>query len=241
MRRVALVSRLGLLRLRGTGGFLVALLVDALGTETFTPISMLYVHVVARLPLPAIAVVLTIAMVLTLPLTPLTGALVDRFGARRLVIASHLLQAMGFLGCHFARKTSKVTPGLSHRRDHPPPCWSLPYSLPPACACSTPRRRRSSPTSRLSSQRAGPLVWIGRRDTERGSGCGRPACRPRRRRERDWRLPRLDPDIGPGLFTVLYAMGPALPWLVLAALVLAAGMLVAWLEPRLPAPAVRAR
>jgi len=78
-----------------------------------------------------------------------------------------------------------------------PPCCSLPCSLPPACACSTPRRRRSSPTSRLSSQRAGPLVWIGRRDTERGSECGRPACRPRRRRERDWRLPRLDPDIGP--------------------------------------------
>ncbi len=47
--------------------------------------------------------------------------------------------------------------------------------------------------------------------------------------------------LAPGLFTVLYAMGPALPWLVLAALVLAAGMLVAWLEPRLPAPTVRAR
>jgi len=48
--------------------------------------------------------------------------------------------------------------------------------------------------------------------------------------------------LAPGLFTVLYAaMGPALPWLVLVALVLAAGMLVAWLEPRLPAPAVRAR
>jgi len=109
VRRVALVSRLGLLRLCGTGGFLVALLVDALGTEIFTPISMLYVHVVARLPLPAIGVVLTIAMVLTLPLTPLTGALVDRFGARRLVIASHLLQAMGFLGCHFARKTDSGT------------------------------------------------------------------------------------------------------------------------------------
>lgn len=47
--------------------------------------------------------------------------------------------------------------------------------------------------------------------------------------------------LAPGLFTGLYAMGPALPWLVLAALVLAAGMLVAWLEPCLPAPAVWSR
>jgi len=99
VRRAALASRLGLPRLLGTGGFLLALLVDALGTGFFTPILLLYVHVVAGLPLPAIGgVVLTVATILTLPLTPLTGALVDRFGARRLVIASHLFQAMGFLG-----------------------------------------------------------------------------------------------------------------------------------------------
>jgi len=98
VRRATLASRLGLPRLRGTGGFLIALLVDALGTRLFTPISLLYFHVVAGLLLPASGVVLTIATILTLPLTPLTGALVDRFGARRLVIASHLLQVMGFLG-----------------------------------------------------------------------------------------------------------------------------------------------
>ena len=93
-----LAVRLGLPRLQGATGFLVALLVDALGTGFFTPISLLYFHAVAGLPLPAIGIALTLATVLTLPLTPLTGALVDRLGARRLVIASHLLQAAGFLG-----------------------------------------------------------------------------------------------------------------------------------------------
>jgi len=91
-------ARLGLPRLDGTGGFLVALLIDALGTGFFTPISLLYFHAVAGLPLPAIGLALTVATVLTLPLTPLTGTLVDRLGARWLVIASHLLQAAGFLG-----------------------------------------------------------------------------------------------------------------------------------------------
>ncbi len=45
--------------------------------------------------------------------------------------------------------------------------------------------------------------------------------------------------LAPTLFTVLYARGPALPWLGVGVLVLAAVALVAWLEPRLPAPAVR--
>ena len=93
-----LAARLGLPRLQGTGGFLVALLVDALGTGLVTPIALLYFHAIAGLALPAIGLALTVATVLTLPLTPLTGALVDRLGARRLVIASHLLQAIGFLG-----------------------------------------------------------------------------------------------------------------------------------------------
>lgn len=41
---------------------------------------------------------LTIATILTLPMNPITGSLVDRFGARRLVVVSQILQAIGFLG-----------------------------------------------------------------------------------------------------------------------------------------------
>ncbi len=45
--------------------------------------------------------------------------------------------------------------------------------------------------------------------------------------------------LAPALFTLLYARSPALPWLVVGVLVLLAVVLVAWLEPRLPAQAVR--
>ncbi len=93
-----LARRLGLPRVRGDGGFIVALLIDALGTGLYLPFSLLYFQAVAHLPLPVIGVALTIATVATLPVTPLIGALVDRYGARRLVIASQLLQALGFVG-----------------------------------------------------------------------------------------------------------------------------------------------
>ncbi len=43
----------------------------------------------------------------------------------------------------------------------------------------------------------------------------------------------------PALFTALYAVAPALPWIVLAVLTCASGMSVLWLEQRLPAQAVR--
>ncbi len=43
----------------------------------------------------------------------------------------------------------------------------------------------------------------------------------------------------PALFTILYAMTPALPWIVLAVLTLASGIGVLWLEQKLPAHAVR--
>jgi len=93
-----IATRLGLPRVQGHAAFVVAFLVDALGTGLYLPFSLLYFQRVAGLPLPAIGVALTGATLATLPLTPLTGALVDRFGGRRLVIASQFLQAAGFLG-----------------------------------------------------------------------------------------------------------------------------------------------
>src|SRR2546430_8657767 len=44
----------------------------------------------------------------------------------------------------------------------------------------------------------------------------------------------------PVLFTVLYAVTPTLPWMVLAVMVAASGMITLWLERRFPAQAVRA-
>jgi hypothetical protein len=44
----------------------------------------------------------------------------------------------------------------------------------------------------------------------------------------------------PALFTALYAVTPALPWMVLAVMAAVSGMITLWLERRFPAQAVRA-
>ncbi len=83
--------------LKGNGIFVAALCINAFGAGMFAPFSILYVHDVASLSLSTIGIVLTSATLLTLAITPLTGSLVDRFGARNLVVLSQILEAGGFL------------------------------------------------------------------------------------------------------------------------------------------------
>lgn len=89
--------------MRGRAALVLAFLIDALGTGLYQPFSLLYFQKIAQLDLSSIGVVLTVATILTLPINPLTGSLVDRFGAKRLVVVSQLLQAIGFLGYLFVR------------------------------------------------------------------------------------------------------------------------------------------
>lgn len=93
-----LAKHLGLPQIRGSEGFLIAVFIDALGSGLFLPFSLLYFHVAAGLPLITVGFAASLATVFTLPIAPLTGSLVDRFGARYVVIASQLLQCTGFLG-----------------------------------------------------------------------------------------------------------------------------------------------
>jgi MFS family permease len=84
--------------MRGREPLVLAFLIGSLGTGLYQPFSLLYFQKIAQLDLPSIGGVLTIATLLTLPVNPITGSLVDRFGARRLVVVSQILQAIGFLG-----------------------------------------------------------------------------------------------------------------------------------------------
>ena len=93
-----MTQRLGFPKMRGHEALVIAFLLDALGTGLYLPFSLLYFQKIAGLALPAIGVILTLATVLTLPMNPITGTLVDRFGGKPLVVASQLLQAIGFLG-----------------------------------------------------------------------------------------------------------------------------------------------
>ncbi len=91
-------QRLGLPNLRGTRSFVIATFIDFLGTGLFLPFSLLYFTRAVGLPLPAVGLALSIAMTITIPLVPLTGMLVDRFGTKRVVLLAQFLQGAGFLG-----------------------------------------------------------------------------------------------------------------------------------------------
>lgn len=92
---------LGFPETQGTYGFLLVLTIDALGSGMYLPLSILYFQVTMGFSLPIIGLTLTIATICTLPLTLLTGSLVDRFGARRVTAGSQLVEAIGLLGYLF--------------------------------------------------------------------------------------------------------------------------------------------
>jgi len=96
-------QRLGLPYIGGSVGYITAVLIDALGSGLFLPLSLLYFQAVAGLPLSSVGLTLTAATLLTLPTTPATGILVDTFGAKRVLVASQLLQGAGFCGYLFVR------------------------------------------------------------------------------------------------------------------------------------------
>jgi len=94
-------QRLGLPSMQGAGSYIIAAVVDAFGSGLFLPLSLLYFTAVAHLSLGAVGVTLTVTTFATLPLTPLTGILVDAIGPRRVTLISQFLQAAGFLGYLF--------------------------------------------------------------------------------------------------------------------------------------------
>ncbi|MDO3703048.1 MFS transporter [Micromonospora sp. C28SCA-DRY-2] len=77
-------------------GYLTGLFVDALGSGLYLPLTVLFFHQVTRLPVASIGLGLTLAALAGLAANPVAGVLADRFGARRVVIASYLARAVGF-------------------------------------------------------------------------------------------------------------------------------------------------
>ncbi|MBA3276775.1 MAG: MFS transporter, partial [Chloroflexia bacterium] len=74
----------------------LALGINAFGAGMFFPFAIIYYQAVTSLPVASIGLALTSATLITLADNPVTGLLVDRFGARRLVVLSHCLEATGF-------------------------------------------------------------------------------------------------------------------------------------------------
>lgn len=99
-----LLGRLGLPQVRGAEGLLAATLVDSLGSGLLAPFSLLYFHVVVGLGLPVVGLTFSAAAAMGLAAGVAAGSLVDRFGARRALIAAQALQGIGVLSYLLVRE-----------------------------------------------------------------------------------------------------------------------------------------
>ena len=80
---------------RSQRGLLVALGVDNLGSGLFLPLALVYTTAVVGVPLALAGALVTAGTLVGLAAPPLAGAVVDRHGPKRVVVASAVLQALG--------------------------------------------------------------------------------------------------------------------------------------------------
>ena len=92
-----LTDRLGFPRLGEHGRFAGAIAIDAIGSGVFMPVCMLYFLVTTDLTLVQVGAALSIASAVCLPAGPLLGGLVDRWGAKQVLLAGNVLEGVGFL------------------------------------------------------------------------------------------------------------------------------------------------
>ncbi|SEM59727.1 MFS transporter [Streptacidiphilus jiangxiensis] len=96
-------SRFGLPDLRGNGRFVAANAIDSLGNGLMMSFPVVFFARTTSLSLVQIGTALTLGQLLAIPAPAVVGALVDRLGARRVVVAGNLVSAAGFalyLGAH---------------------------------------------------------------------------------------------------------------------------------------------
>jgi MFS family permease len=82
----------------GSPGLFLAISINAFGAGMFFPFALLYYQRVTDLSVASIGFAITSATLITLSFNPVAGILVDRFGARPLVVASQVVEAIGFVG-----------------------------------------------------------------------------------------------------------------------------------------------
>ncbi|YCK37907.1 MFS transporter [Actinomadura sp. ATCC 39365] len=80
----------------GVRPFLVGMFVDALGNGLYVPLTLLFIHEVTGLPMTTVGLGVTMAAVVGLAANPVAGTLIDRFDARRVLMATYVLRAVAF-------------------------------------------------------------------------------------------------------------------------------------------------
>lgn len=88
--------------------FVGAIAVDAVGSGVFLPVSILYFLHTTSLALTTIGLAVSSAAALQLPLGPFVGGLVDRIGAKRVLLLANFLQGAGFVAYIFVSSFASV-------------------------------------------------------------------------------------------------------------------------------------
>ncbi len=96
-----LTDRLGFPSLGHHRRFVTAIAIDAIGSGVFMPVSMLYFLVTTDLSLVQIGAAISVASAVAIPVGPLLGGVVDKYGAKPVLLAGNLLQGVGFLAYLF--------------------------------------------------------------------------------------------------------------------------------------------
>lgn len=81
--------------------FVAGLFVDALGSGLYLPLTLLFVRELTGLSAAAVGLSVTVAAGFGLAASPAAGALIDRIGARRVLVSTYVLRALGFAAYPF--------------------------------------------------------------------------------------------------------------------------------------------
>lgn len=76
--------------------YMLGMVIDTIGSGAYVPVSLLFFHHVTGLPLTHVGFVMSTGALLSLVGNPVAGLLVDRYGARSVVVGGYLVRAAGF-------------------------------------------------------------------------------------------------------------------------------------------------
>jgi MFS family permease len=91
-----LLDRLGFPSFGRHRRFVTAIAVDAVGSGVFMPVCVLYFLATTDLGLVRVGAAISLASAVALPAGPLLGGIVDRYGAKHVLLAGNVLQGAGF-------------------------------------------------------------------------------------------------------------------------------------------------
>ncbi|HUR13392.1 MAG TPA: MFS transporter [Mycobacteriales bacterium] len=92
--------------------FIFTVIVARFGAGLTLPYTLIFLHEVRHLSLPTVGALLAVPGFVGLVAVPVSGALVDRVGPRRVLAAAQLLQAAAVLVIAFATSPLAVLPGM---------------------------------------------------------------------------------------------------------------------------------